>query len=215
MIISKHEQGTEEWEAERKGRATASRFGEILTPATLKLSKSSRSYAIQLAAERQGVESPPRLPSLEMETGTEREPLARQEYAELNSVEVVEAGFCMMNATDKFGMSPDGLIGDDGLIEIKCPNAETLIGYHLDQKLPSAYRSQIQGQLWISGREWCDLFAWHPQIEPFQIRVFPDFNWQHSMKTAMPDFLESVEKITKLINFREVFGFDFSGVHYE
>lgn len=215
MIISKHAQGTEEWEAERKGRATASRFGEILTPSTLKLSKSSRSYAIQLAAERQGVESPSRLPSLEMEIGTEREPLARQEYSELHSFEVEEVGFCMMNPGDKFGMSPDGLVGDEGLLEIKCPNAETLIGYHLDGRFPNNYKSQVQGQLWISGRKWCDFFAWHPQIEPFHVRVFQDDIWQSAMSEAMPKFLQQVEDITKMVNFREVFGFNFSGVPCE
>jgi len=215
MIISRHPQGSEQWEAERKGRATASRFGEILTPSTLKLSASSKKYAIELAAERQGVESIGRLPNFEMETGIEREPLARQEYAELNGVDVVEAGFCMMKPDDKFGMSPDGLVGDDGLLEIKCPNAETLIGYHLDGNLPSAYRSQVQGQLWISGREWCDFFAWHPQIEPFQFRVYPDLKWKNAMAIAMPKFLESVDYITTKVKFREVFGFDFSGVSYE
>ena len=210
-------QGSEEWERIRKGRPTGSQFGKIVTPKQLKLSAQSMPYAIKLAAERLGVETPSRMPSQQMMDGTEREPYARMEYAEINGVEVDEVGFCVPDYTDLWGMSPDGLIGlagnrCDGLLEIKCPEVETLIQYHLDGLLPSDYTAQVQGQLWISGAEWCDFFAWHPEIEPFQLRVYPDVKYHEALEKALPAFVSMVDGIFAKVKKRDVFGIDFSGV---
>ena len=209
-------QGSEEWETIRKGRPTASQFAKIVTPKQLKLSAQSMPYAIKLAAERLGVESPSRMPTQQMQDGTEREPYARIEYEELHSVEVNQVGFVFPNETNLWGMSPDGLIYDgdncEGLLEIKCPEVETLIQYHLDGVLPSEYAAQVQGQLWISGAAWCDFFAWHPEIEPFEIRVYPDEKYHEALAKALPAFISIIDGIVAKVKKRDVFGIDFSGV---
>ena len=210
-------QGSEEWERIRKGRPTASQFAKIVTPKQLKLSSQSMPYAIKLAAERLDVESPPRMPSQQMQDGTEREPYARIEYSEIHGVEVTEVGFVFPDDTKLWGMSPDGLIGFDGercegLLEIKCPEVETLIQYHLNGVLPSEYAAQVQGQLWIAGAEWCDFFAWHPEIEPFEIRVYPDEKYHEALAKALPAFVSMVDGIVSKVKKRDVFGIDFSGV---
>lgn len=217
MKIYKCLQGSEEWEQIRKGRATASQFSKILTPKTLKLSAQSIPYAIKLAAERLGVESPAKLPTRQMMDGTEREPYAREEYSEIHGVEVTEVGFVCPDDSTLWGMSPDGIIGlngdrCEGLIEIKCPEVETLIQWHLDGVMPPEYVSQVQGQMWIAGAAWCDFFAWHPEIEPFEIRVFPDKKLHDAFAIALPYFMASVDSIVSKVKKRNVFSIDFSGV---
>jgi len=219
MRVLNCRQGSEEWENVRKGRPTASQFAKIVTPKQLKLSSQSMPYAIKLAAERLGVESPPRMPTQQMQDGTEREPYARFEYAELHDVEVQEVGFVVPDDTDLWGMSPDGLIGFEGdrcegLIEIKCPEVETLIQYHLDGVLPPEYTAQVQGQLWIAGAEWCDFFAWHPEIEPFEIRVYPDDDYHEALAKALPAFVSMIDDIVSKVKKRDIFGIDFSGVEH-
>lgn len=221
MKISICEQGSEEWEEIRRGRATASQFGKILTAKTMKLSAQSHSYAVKLAAESLGVESMPKYKTESMMIGIEREPYARSDYAESRGVHVNEVGFVMPKDSDRWGMSPDGIIGFDifddrivieGLLEIKCPDAETLIEYHLQGVMPPAYAAQVQGQLWISGALWCDFYAWHPELEPFELRVYPDQKYHEALSKALPKFIESVDAIKAKVKKRDLFGIDFSGV---
>ena len=214
MKIYNCRQGSEEWEQIRKGRATASRFKDIVTPAKLQMSRSAKPYACELVAELLGIESPQRPPTFDMEVGTEREPYACEEYANTNKAEIKEVGFCTPDHTDRYGMSPDRIVNCDGLLETKCPKVETLISYHANGVLPPEYFCQVQGQLWISNFEWCDFYAWHPDLEPFQIRVLPEPVFAEAMEKAMNDFLALVDSIYAMVKKREPFGIDFSGVTY-
>ena len=214
MKIYNCRQGSEEWEQIRKGRATASRFKEIVTPAKLQMSRSAKGYACELVAELLGVESPQRPPTYDMEIGTEREPYACEEYATTTGFDIEEVGFCTPDHTDRYGMSPDRIVNGEGLLEVKCPKVETLISYHADGVLPSEYFCQVQGQLWISGFDWCDFYAWHPDLEPFKIRVFPELLYAEAMDKAMEEFLDLVDSIHSKVKRREPFGIDFSGVTY-
>ncbi len=186
-------QGSEEWERWR-ARPTASEFASFCTPAKGDYSKQAPAYAAKIIAKRLGVytEAPP---SFWMEWGTEHEPEAREAYESATNVYVEQVGFILPDHTDAYGGSPDGLVGDEGLIEIKCPAPETLISYHAAGKLPDQYRPQIQGLLLISGREWCDFFAWHPAVAPFLLRIDSDEKYQAKIAENLLRLLEEIEAI--------------------
>ena len=192
------EQGTPEWFEARRGSPTASRFDKIITPATGKYSKSSKTLMCELIAEG--------LPGYEpwsgtgwMEWGKANEPTAARQYAFENDVEVSEVGFCLLDDRDDLGASPDGLVGDVGLLEVKCPKPETLIRYHADGQLPLEYKCQVQGQLWVTGRSWCDFYVWHSQLEPFQIRVRPDTKFIDKMIECMDQFCAEYAELKERI----------------
>jgi hypothetical protein len=186
-------QGSEEWERLR-ARPTASNFGRIVSPARGDYSEQATAYAAEIVAKRMGLftESPP---SYWMQWGTENEPLARAAYEEVNGVTVQQVGFITPLFTDVYGGSPDGLIGNDGLIEIKCPKPETLIRWHSQGVCPDEYRPQIQGLMLISRLPYCDFYAWHPGLTPFQIRVRADDGYQTKIAKAIYKLLEEVERI--------------------
>ena len=165
MKVINIEQGTDEWLKERIGVVTASRFKDIVTPAKGDLSKSSITYMYELIAEKLGAETD-FYTNEHMERGTELEPQARAVYELIHDTKVEEVG---MLKTDcgSIGISPDGLIGENGGIEIKCPKASTHVKYMLDGVLPLTYKPQVMGSLWISGREWWDFMSFHPQLDPF------------------------------------------------
>jgi hypothetical protein len=104
-------------------------------------------------------------------------------------------GFIIPDDTDAYGGSPDGLVGDDGLLEIKCPAAETLIGYHADGTLPSQYKPQVQGLLLISGRAWLDFFVFHPDLSPFLLRVQPDETYQAKLAQCLLLVLQEIDAL--------------------
>lgn len=217
MRIINCQQGSEAWEYIRKGKATASRFGEIVTPSKLQFSKQSKGYAMELVAEMFGIETPPRLPSFDMENGTDREPLAREEFAEAIGLEVLQVGFVLPDHTERWGCSPDALVGGESVLEIKCPRAETLIQWHLSGEVPSEYLSQIQGQLWITGRTHCFFYGWHPELEPFQGSVYAIPEYADAFEEALPKFIQMVDEMAYKVRAlkRSPLGIDFAGVSYE
>lgn len=110
-----------------------------------------------------------------MDWGSETEQEARQYYAALNGVEVRQVGFIARD--DDVGCSPDGLVGDDGMIEIKCPFSTTHIKYILADKMPAEYVKQVQGNLWVSERKWIDFISFDPRMSQrraFIKRVYRD-----------------------------------------
>ena len=174
FIECEHEQGSPEWHQDRLGIVTGTGIQKIVT-STGKASTQAETYMNQLIADLEGGEPLDYWEgNKDIENGNEREPLAREFYEFITGEKVREVGFCFKDEKRNVGCSPDGLIGDDGLIEIKCPKASTLIGYRRKKKIPTAYVHQIQSQLWIMGRQWCDFLAWHPKIKHFQIRVERD-----------------------------------------
>ena len=108
-------------------------------------------------------------------------------------------GFVIPDNTDAYGGSPDGLVGDDGLVEVKCPAPETLIAYHASGEMPVAYRPQVQGLLLITGREWCDFFAFHPELSPFITRIEPDLKYQEKMAAGLLELLREIERIRSAV----------------
>lgn len=202
MKVHVFEQGSEQWEQIRKGKATASRFGDIVTPKTLKLSASSQRYAAELVAERLGVESPDELPSYWMQWGTEAEPYAIDEFRRSTGQPVERVGFIELN--DGCGCSPDGLVGDDSIIEVKCPKPETLIRWQLNGELPSEYRMQVLGSLWVTGRERCHFWAWHPRIKPMHLVIDRDAEVMDAFDELIPAFVESVKVMASCITTRSI-----------
>ena len=207
-------QGSEEWERIRMGKATASQFHRIVTPKKLQLASAAQGYACELACQLLGVASPQPVPSWDMEQGTEREPWAIEEYEVLHGVEVRRVGFVMPDETCGYGCSPDGFIGDDGLIEVKCPKAETFMGYAVDG-VDSDYLLQVQGQLWITGRKWCSLFIWHPELEPIEFRTFRDDRVIDALAEHVPEFVKRVREVTRKVRTRSPLGINFAGVSHE
>lgn len=172
MLVSNFEQGSQEWLQSRLGKPTASNFGKLITP-TGRPSTSAEGYINELIAQRITGELPEFYTNAAMERGNELEPAAKALYEFINDVEVAEVGLCLHDTLD-CGASPDGLVGVDGGIEIKCPLPHTHIAYLREGVVPSKYIPQIQGCLWITGREWWDFMSYHPAMEDLIVRVERD-----------------------------------------
>jgi len=194
MIIHNAPQGSEAWERIRKGKATGSEFNRVITPAKLQFAAGARTYACQLAAERLGVESEQGTPSYWMDRGIELEPYARQDFA-TRCEKIQEVGFIMPTVDANYGCSVDGLVGDDGTLEIKCPSSELLIAWHWAGVIPTDHLIQCQFSLWVTGRSVCHFFGWHPDIEPLHLESQRDEKYMAAFESAMPKLEEMVQDI--------------------
>lgn len=212
MKVLNIRQGSDEWDTVRFKMPTASRFSDLLTPKRLQYSASSRKYQIELISKQLGVYIPPP-PSFWMDRGTEEEPNAILCYERKNSVDVARVGFVMRD-DGSAGGSPDGLVGDDGGLEIKCPSPEVLIDYHLKKELPSAYVMQVQGYLWLTGRKWWDFFGYHPDLPPFEIRVTADADIADALNEVVPRFNAEMRELKTVFEGRKTgldYLFEFEG----
>jgi len=163
MIILDMEQGSDEWLAARLGKPSASNFSKLITTKG-DPSKSAGKYITDLVAERLSGEVTSFYTNDHMARGTLLEPEARSAYEFITDSEVLEVGF-IVHKSFEYGCSPDGLIGTDGGVEIKCPAAATMVGYYeKPASLVTAYYQQIQGCIWLTGRAWWDAFAYHPTM---------------------------------------------------
>ena len=158
--IHTFEQHSDEWYSIRLGKVTASKFSVAIGKPGVTRTK----YMRKLIGEAGSCQREESYSNSSMEWGTETEPEARNYYQSVNDCIVTEVGF--IEHSEYIGVSPDGLIGEDGLLEIKCPNTSTHVGYILDDKLPAVYRAQVQGQLWCSGRKWLDFVSYDPRYAP-------------------------------------------------
>lgn len=192
MIILDLEQGSDEWFAARLGIPTASRFKDIVTPANGDKSKSYKAYMYELIAERLTKERDEFFKSDWMQRGNEVEPLARASYELIHDVEVKEVGM-ILNDDKTIGISPDGLIGDNGGLEIKCPKPSTVVKYMLNGVLPLEYKPQVMGSLMVSDREYWDFLAFHPSMNFFEIRVQRDEAYIKKMQQHMNDFIDELQ----------------------
>lgn len=156
-------QGSPEWLAHRCGIATASGFDDIL--ATIKSGEAAarRNYRARLVVERLTGKSVETFQTAAMRQGTEREPAARSAYEFRSGEWVKEVGFCRHDELEA-GASPDGLVGDDGGLEIKCPELATHLAYLRLDGIPSEYVAQVQGCMWITGRAWWDFASYSPDF---------------------------------------------------
>lgn len=190
MITLDVAQGSAEWRAARLGIPTSSAFDRIITPKTLTYAARAEGYRNELLAEwLLGEPLDDGFTNGWTDRGKWLEGEARSWYAFQKDVEVVEVGFCLTDARD-VGCSPDGLVGQVGGLEIKCPAAHTHVGYLLDPgSLVEKYRTQVQGSLWLTGREWWDVVSYNPAIEPVVERVIPDPAFQEAFTEHMATFL--------------------------
>ena len=153
-------QGSSEWAALRAGIPTASKFDKIVTPGGA-LSKSAGKYMRFLVAERLLGEPIEEFHGHWMDKGSQTEAEAVNFYEYQKNLDTVKVGF-ITNAAETIGASPDRLVGDVGLLEIKCPIAEIHMAYLLEDGSPyEEYRVQVQGQLWIAQREWADAVSYY------------------------------------------------------
>jgi hypothetical protein len=164
--ILPHIQGSDEWLAARAGLATASCFADIM--ATLKSGGEAverRNYRARLVVERLTGKPVSTYQNKSMQQGQEREPFARRAYEVKTANLVEEVGLCLHDELE-CGASPDGLIDDDGGLEIKCPELSAHLRYLKLEKgcPPPEYFWQVQGALWITGREYWDFASWNPDF---------------------------------------------------
>ena len=165
------EQRTPEWFAKRLGLVTASRIADVMAKTKTGASASRSGYMAQLVTERLTGAPTEGFQSAAMEWGIEQEPHARAAYEAREGVLVDEVDF-VRHPLLEAGASPDGLVGEDGCIEIKCPNTATMLEYIEDRSVPRKYLLQMQWQMACTGRNWCDFVAFDPRLpEHLQLLV--------------------------------------------
>ncbi len=187
------------WWAERRGKWTASNANKTMTAKTMKLSASAIDYACELIAERYfpGYGVVDDYVSAAMKNGIIMEPEARNFYELKTDTDVRQVGGCLSDC-ERFWCSPDGLIGDDGGLELKHPMGKTHVGYLLDGGLPAEYRCQVHACLIITGRKYWDFMSYSPGLPPLLVRVEPDA-FTDRLREAMEEFWKMYEKACDLI----------------
>lgn len=203
MIILKVEQGTTEWAQARLGIPTASQFDRIITPTTIKPSKSAERYAHELLAEQVLGEPLDNATSGLMLRGSVMEKKAVDFYELQTDTETTPIGFVLRDDR-RVGCSPDRFVGDKGLAEIKVPAANTHIGYLLDDA-GIGYRCQVQGQLWLCEREWCDTLSFNPIMPPAIVRQHRDEKFIAALATAVGQFLEMMDDMKEKLQKKGLF----------
>jgi putative phage-type endonuclease len=197
------EQGTPEWHQLRLGKVTASRVKDVMAKTKTGVSATRQNYLTELVVERRTGSPSEGFSNAAMAWGTEQEPEARRRYEAEKGVLVQEVAFVDHPTIPMSGASPDGLVGEDGLVEIKCPNTKTHIETLLANKAPSQYISQMQWQMACTDRAWCDFVSFDPRMPDdeqfFCIRVPRDDEYIQSLEVEVLKFLGEVnEAITQL-----------------
>ncbi|OLT46474.1 hypothetical protein BJF85_16650 [Saccharomonospora sp. CUA-673] len=184
-------QGSDEWLAQRAGIVTASVVGQLVTGKTLKVAQneSSRALTARLVAERITGWTDPTYVSDDMLRGIEDEPRARERYAEHHGHTVTEIGFLRRDEdTWTLGYSPDGLVGDDGLLEVKAPRAKGHLRTILAGEVPEQYVAQCQAGLLVTGRAWLDFVSYCGGMPMWTKRLYPDPAWHEAIVAACQQF---------------------------
>ena len=201
MIVHDHVQLSPEWCAARCGVPSASNFDKIITTKG-EPSKQRQKYLWQLAGEKILGVPEETYTNAAMQRGQELEDEARKLYQLIKDEIVMSVGFCTDNG---YGASPDGLIGQNGGLEIKCPTLATHIGYLMDGGLPMEYFQQVQGNLLVTGREWWDFMSYYPNLDPLIIRVERDKKFLTLLRVELDKFKKELdETIEKLKGQHEI-----------
>jgi hypothetical protein len=183
------EQGSEEWHAQRRGIVTASVVGKLLTP-TLRVASNdvSRGLTLLLVAERITGWTDETPITSDMWRGIDSEPIARDLYSK-HHAPATESGFMRRDFKGwTLGYSPDGVVGEDGLIEIKAPRAKTHLRTILADEIPAHYMPQLQAGLLVSGRRWIDFVSYCGGMPLWVKRVTPDPDWFNAITAAVTMF---------------------------
>jgi putative phage-type endonuclease len=187
------EQGSQEWLALRAGKVTASKVSDVMSAIT---TAGYRNYLADLVVERLTGNKTESFTNAAMQWGVDQEPLARAEYEVKTGNFVDQVAFVDHPTIANFGCSPDGLVGDDGLIEIKCPNTATHIDYVMQDKVPTKYIPQIQCQLAVTGRKWCDFVSFDPRLpdglQILIVRLERDDEYIEKLEARVVKFLDEV-----------------------
>jgi putative phage-type endonuclease len=196
------EQRSLEWYAARAGVITASEIDSLVSPLwKIRESKGVESYMMRKIAERWMGGSPPTFQSDAMEFGIQMEQRAFDFYRLHYSPDLKQVGF-ITDDSGKIGCSPDGMIGDNAGLEIKCPNAETHVGYLLSDNVPPIYSAQIQFSLYVTGRAEWNFMSYRPGFPVFIKNVKPSETAFAAFDKLLPSFLihmdEQFDRLAKL-----------------
>jgi len=202
-------QGSDEWKALRLGKVTASRVTDMVARTKSGYGASRANYAAQIIVERlTGVPIESAFMTPAMQHGVDTEPEARNAYCFYSGWDVHEVAFVAHPTIADAGCSPDGLVGDDGLIEIKCPNTATHLDTLLGQSTPARYIDQIQFQLACTGREWCDFVSYDNRLPEnmrmFVRRVMRDEKRIAELETEAVAFLDEIN--ARIIQLENLYG---------
>jgi len=197
------EQGSAEWLQARCGKVTASKVADLIAKTKSGWGASRANYMAQLIAERLTGNPAESFTSTAMQWGTDTEPQARAAYEFLTDATVAEVGLVPHPSIEDAAASPDGLVGDDGMLEIKCPNTSTHIDTLLGQKVPAKYMTQMQWQMACAERQWCDFVSFDPRmpahLQMFVQRVERDDERIAELEKMVTEFIaELVAKIEQL-----------------
>lgn len=193
MIVIDCEQGSPEWKAARLGIPTASQFHRIITPKTGKLSAQGRGYRYELLAAWLLGRDVNDVSSGFMERGSEMEAEACAYYEFQKDSAMEYPGFLLRDDRTS-GCSPDALVGEHGGLEIKCLSAANHIGALLSPPDPAEHICQIQGSLWITGRQWWDRLYYHPMFPKLIVRFERDMQFIYKLSTAVEQFVDSISE---------------------
>ena len=197
------EQGTDAWLQLRLGKVTASRVADIIAKTKTGVSASRGNYLIELALQRVTGNIEPMYTNDAMAWGTATEPQARVDYEVKTGNFVDQIAFVEHPTIEWFGCSPDGLVGNDGLIEIKCPNSATHWATIKDKKPPNKYVIQMQTQMACTNRQWCDFVSFDPRMpersQLFICRVERDQTMIDEIEIEVMKFLSEVESEVNLM----------------
>lgn len=201
-------QGSAEWHQIRLGKVTSSRVADVMARTKTGYGASRANYAAQLIAERLTGVPAESYVNAAMQHGTDTEPEARAAYEFYQGVTVEQVAFVPHPAIAEAGCSPDGLVGSDGLVEIKCPNTATHLETLLGQAIPSKYISQVQFQMACTGRKWCDWVSYDPRMPEhmrlFVMRLERDDRQISELETEVNTFL--LEMSAKLAQLESLYG---------
>ena len=196
-------QGTPEWHQMRLGKVTASRVADILAKTKTGPSASRQNYLIELAIQRTTGIIQESYSNSAMEWGTQTEPQARVAYEVNTNNFVDQVAFIDHPSIKWFGCSPDGLVSDRGLLEIKCPNSATHWEYFKSKKPPQKYFIQMQAQIAVTNKDWCDFVSFDPRMpdrsQLLIVRVDRDDAFIAEMEAEIKKFLEEVQTEVNLM----------------
>jgi putative phage-type endonuclease len=197
------EQRTDEWFAARLGKATASRMADIMAKTKTGYGASREGYAVELALERITQMQAPFFTTTAMQWGTDKEPEARSAYEAATGVFVTEVGLVDHPSIPMAAASPDGLVGDDGLIEIKCPESKQHLRNLAQKKSDTKYLYQMMWQMACTGRKWCDFVSYDPRfphhLQLLIVRVERDDRLIAELENEVRLFLSEVDQLVERI----------------
>lgn len=192
------EQGSQEWFNARLGKVTASRVADVMAKTKTGISASRANYLTELVVERLTNQKAESFTNEYMQHGIDTEPMARMAYEAAKSVLVTEMGFIDHPSIGNFGCSPDGLLEDDGLIEIKCMSSKNAVETLISKKVPTKYIIQMQTQMAVTGRKYCDFVSFDPRLpedlQLFIVRVDRDDEFIAKIEEEVSTFLKEVDE---------------------